>query len=128
MSLSFIISSLFFLPGLIIIYWIHNQNHHDIGVSPAPLSFNVPLISICVPARNEEHNLRPCIEAILAQTYPSFEVIVLDDLSTDATPAILKELSTDLRVHPVNGSNLPAGWASKPHALHQASHSARGHR
>ena len=126
MSPAFIISSIFFLAGLIIIYWTHNQNHLDIVVSPSALPPKVPLISICVPARNEENNLRKCLEAILAQTYPNFELIVLDDRSTDATPTIIKELSTDIRVHPLKGSNLPSGWAGKPHALHQASNSARG--
>jgi chlorobactene glucosyltransferase len=126
MRLVFIISTVFFLGGLIIIYWIHNQNHFDIVVSSVPVPSNTPLISICVPARNEEHNLRTCIEAILAQTYPNFELIVLDDRSTDATPAILKELSKDPRLHILNGSNLPAGWAGKPYALHQASMIARG--
>ena len=126
MSLPFIISTLVLLIGLIIIYWIHNQNHLDIVVSPAPASFNAPLISVCVPARNEEYNLRNCVEAILAQTYPNFELIVLDDRSTDATPAILKELSRDRRLYTLNGSSLPAGWAGKPYALHQASVIAQG--
>ena len=126
MSPAFIISTVFFLAGLIVIYWTHNQSHLDIVVSPATLPSEVPLISICVPARNEEHNLGKCMESILAQTYPNFELIVLDDRSTDATPAILQELSKDIRVHPLKGFNLPAGWAGKPHALHQASISARG--
>ena len=126
MSLAFIISSVFFLAGLIVIFWIHNQNHLDIVVSPAPAPFNAPLISICIPARNEEHNLGACIEAILKQTYPHFEIIVLNDRSTDATPAILKELSKDKRLQPLNGMELPAGWAGKPYALHQASNVAHG--
>ena len=64
---------------------------------------------------------------ILGQDYPHFEVIVLDDRSTDATPTILRELaegSRDLRV--LQGAELPPGWAGKPHALHQAAGAARG--
>jgi chlorobactene glucosyltransferase len=126
MSLAFFISTVFFLTGLIVIYWIHDQYHLDIVVTPVPTSENGPLISICVPARNEEINLRACIEAILSQTYPDFELIVLDDLSTDATPAILNELSKDKRLNALVGSELPPGWAGKPYALHQAYLAARG--
>jgi chlorobactene glucosyltransferase len=126
MILAFIFSSVLFLAGLIVIYWIHNQNNLDIIVSAAPAPINAPLISICVPARNEEQNLRACMEAILTQTYPHFELIVLNDRSTDATPAILQELSNDARLRAVNGLELPAGWAGKPYALHQASMTAHG--
>ncbi len=126
MILEFIISSIFFLVGLIIIYWIHNQNHLDIIVSKALAPSNGPLISVCVPARNEEFNLPTCTKAILAQNYPNFELIVLDDRSTDATPEILKEFSKDKHLHTLYGSTLPEGWAGKPYALHQAAMTARG--
>lgn len=126
MSLAFILSTVFFLGGLIIIYWIHDQNHLDIVVTPVPPIAGSPLISVCVPARNEELNLRACAEAILAQNYPNFELIIIDDRSTDSTSAILKDLSNDRRLHAVNGSELPPGWAGKPYALHQAALIARG--
>ena len=126
MNVVFIISTIFFLGGLITIYWIHDQNHMDIVVDSMPVPANAPLISICVPARNEERNLRTCLEAILAQKYPNFELIVVDDRSTDATPALLKELSNETRLHALVGAELPPGWAGKPHALHQASLTARG--
>ena len=44
---------------------------------------NFPLVSIIVPARNEERNIRRCVESLLEQSYPNFEVIVVDDGSTD---------------------------------------------
>src|SRR5574341_2126481 len=84
------ISTAFFLGGLLIIYWIHNQYHLDIIVEPTPPPSRAPLISVCIPARNEERNIRACVEAMLAQDYPNLEVIVLDDCSTDATPEILR--------------------------------------
>src|SRR6185436_2130462 len=108
----FIISTLFFIAGIIIIHWLHNQYHLDIVVEPAPPPYNAPLISVCVPARNEEKNIRACVEAILNQEYPNFEVIVLDDRSTDASPQILADIAShDPRLHPINGSDLPKGWA-----------------
>jgi len=122
-----IASTAFLIGGIGIIYWLHNQYQMDIVVEPAPPPTNAPLISVCIPARNEERNIRACIEAVLAQDYPNLEVIVLDDRSTDATPTILVDIATrDSRLHSISGSDLPKGWAGKPHALFQASASARG--
>ncbi len=125
----FIISTILFIPALVIIIWIHNQYHLDVIVEFAlPPSFaDAPLISICIPARNEENNIRSCVESALAQDYPNLEVIVLDDRSTDATPEILRQLAAQNDIlKTINGLDLPAGWAGKPHALFQASAAARG--
>ena len=124
----FIISTILFVAALIILYWIHNQYHLDIVVTPAkPPAADAPLISLCIPARNEERNIRNCVESALAQDYPNIEVIVLDDRSTDSTLTQLREIaSRDSRLLPISGSDLPEGWAGKPHALFQASVVARG--
>jgi len=123
----FLLSTVFFIGGIIIIYWLHNQYHLDIVVEPTTHPQNAPLISICIPARNEQRNIRASVEAALAQDYPNFEVIVLDDRSTDSTPEILRQLAVqNERLKIISGSDLPAGWAGKPHALYQASASARG--
>jgi len=123
----FYLSTAFFIGGMFIIYWLHNQYHLDIVVEPTPPPSQAPLISVCIPARNEERNIRACVEAMLAQDYPDLEVIVLDDRSTDATPSILADIaSRDPRLRPISGSDLPEGWAGKPHALYQASKAARG--
>ena len=125
--LAVILSTMFFLGGIFIIYWLHNQYHLDIVVEPTPPPENAPLISFCVPARNEERNIRACVEGLLAQDYPSFEVVILDDRSTDATSAILRQIAAqDNRLKTIYGSDLPVGWAGKPHALYQASAMARG--
>lgn len=122
-----VLSSVFCIGGIVVVYWLHSHSRIDIIVKPASPPQNAPLISICIPARNEEQNIRVCVESALMQNYPNFEIIVLDDRSTDATPRILAELATlDSRLHPISGSDLPSGWVGKPHALHQASTSARG--
>lgn len=127
MSIYFIISTILFIGGIIIIHWLHNQYHLDIVVEPAPPPTRAPLISVCIPARNEERNIRACVESMLAQDYPNIEVIVLDDRSTDSTPHIVADIaSRDSRLRLINGSDLPEGWAGKPHALRQASAFARG--
>lgn len=122
-----VLSTLFFIFGIGIVYWLHNQYHLDIIVKPSDAPANAPLISFCVPARNEERNIRRCVEGLLAQNYPNLEVIVLDDRSTDATLELLRELAAqDDRLNIISGSELAAGWAGKPHALYQASAAARG--
>src|SRR5215213_2509342 len=123
----FYVSTAIFIGGIFIVYWLHNQYHLDIIVTPTPPPTNTPLISVCVPARNEERNIRACVEAILAQDYPNFEVIVLEDRSTDMTGEILRSLAAqndELKV--ISGSDLPKGWAGKPHALFQASAATHG--
>ncbi len=127
MSIFLITSTILFLSGLLIIYWLHNQYHLDIVVQPVSPPHNAPLMSICVPARNEEKNIRACAEAILSQTYPNFEVVVLDDRSTDSTLEILHSLAVqNHKLNVIIGSDLPSGWAGKPWALHQAAAHARG--
>ena len=122
----FYFSTAIFLGGIFIVYWLHNQFHLDIVVQPVSPPPGAPLISVCVPARNEQRNIRRCIESILAQDYPDFEVIVLDDRSTDGTSGILRELAAqDQRLTVIQGADLPRGWAGKPHALYQASAAAR---
>lgn len=57
-----------------------------------------PLVSVIVPAYNASAHLRSCLDSILAQTLQLIEVIVVDDASTDATPAILTEYAGRIRV------------------------------
>src|SRR5258708_6511186 len=90
-----------------------------------------PLVSIIVPARNEERNIRRCVESLLEQDYDNYEVIVVDDGSTDATPRILDELLASHcnanRLHVLRlRDNLPRGWAGKPRAIHKGTQEAQG--
>ena len=89
---------------------------------------DAPLVSILVPARNEQLRvLEPCIRSILAQDYGNFEVIAVDDRSTDNTGTILKTLAlSDERLRVVEGEELPPGWLGKPYAMQQALDHARG--
>jgi chlorobactene glucosyltransferase len=89
---------------------------------------NVPFVSVLVPARNEEHRvLSECIGSILAQDYESFEVIAVNDHSTDATGAILESLAqADDRLRVIEGAEPSIGWLGKPYAMQQALDHARG--
>jgi len=89
---------------------------------------DAPLVSILVPARNEQQRvLEPCIRSILAQDYGNFEVIAVNDRSTDNTGTILKTLALrDERLRVIEGEELPPGWLGKPYAMQQALTHARG--
>ena len=86
-----------------------------------------PLISVLVPARNEEANINVCLESLRQQDYPNFEILVLDDSSTDGTADIVARIaSEDSRVRLLRGQPLPPGWAGKTFACHQLAQEARG--
>lgn len=88
---------------------------------------NPPLVSIIVPARNEAHQITACVRSLLAQDYPRFEVIVVDDCSEDGTGALVAHLAeTDARLTMVRGSPLPEGWMGKAHACYQGYCRAQG--
>ncbi|MEW6094161.1 MAG: glycosyltransferase [Chloroflexota bacterium] len=92
-----------------------------------PASEELPHVSVLVPARNEERNIEACVKSLLGQDYPDFEVIVLDDHSTDRTRLILDRL---LETHPglkvQNGAPLPEGWLGKHWACQQLYQASSG--
>lgn len=91
--------------------------------SPGPF----PRVSVVIPARNEEEDVERAVRSQLAQDYPDFEVIVVEDRSTDRTPEILRGLAAeDPRLTVVAGSEPPDGWLGKPHALFLGSQAAGG--
>ncbi len=93
-----------------------------------------PLVSVLIPARNEEHNIKGCAGSLMAQDDPNHEVIVLDDRSEDGTVEALRQLGfaeartggSGEKFRFISGEGLPAGWAGKPWACHQLSQAARG--
>jgi len=87
----------------------------------------LPTLSIVVPARNEERSIERCVRSLLAQEWLDFEVIVVDDRSSDSTAHILARLAReDARLRVVRGEPLPPGWVGKPWALFQGERHARG--
>lgn len=87
----------------------------------------LPFLSIVVPARNEERQIEKCVRSLLAQRYPRFEVLVVDDRSTDATARIVERIAAqDARLRSIHGAPLPEGWVGKPWALTQGMRAARG--
>jgi poly-beta-1,6-N-acetyl-D-glucosamine synthase len=99
MILFCIIILLFFLYSLLIIhYWLIWKSIPDFVPS---VSLQQKKISVIIPARNEEKNIGQLLQALQQQTYPSslFEVIVVDDHSTDATASIVKQFPNVKLIH-----------------------------
>jgi len=84
-----------------------------------------PRVSIVIPARNEARVIERTVRAFLDQDYQNFEVIVVNDRSTDATGEILRSIH-DPRLVVVEPEETPAGWLGKPWAMEQGSARARG--
>jgi glycosyltransferase involved in cell wall biosynthesis len=85
------------------------------------------LVSVLIPARNEEMHITDIIEDILAQDYQNFELIVCDDQSEDRTAEIVQHYcDADKRISLINKDHLPAGWLGKNHACHTMATKAKG--
>lgn len=95
-------------------------------VAAAPTAQGVSL-SIIIPARNESETIETVVTSILNSSYDPFELIVVDDRSTDDTAERVAALaSRDGRLRLLRGQELPAGWLGKPWACHQGVRAARG--
>ena len=85
------------------------------------------MISVIFAARDEAEKLSAALTTLLAQDYPRFEVIAVNDRSQDQTPAILREFErTHSNLVVMNVDSLPAGWLGKPHALVEGFNKSRG--
>jgi len=90
-------------------------------------SADTPLVSILIPARNEAAVIGQTVTHLLQQTYPNFELLVLDDQSKDGTSAVaLKAGANDPRLQILSGFHMTIGWTGKNHACHVLSQHAKG--
>ncbi len=83
-------------------------------------------ISVLIPARNEEAGIEASLQCVLASDFAPFEVLVLDDASTDRTPELVGAVvERDARVQLFRSAELPAGWNGKQHACWQLAERAK---
>lgn len=91
-----------------------NRHYHD-------------LVSVLIPARNEEDDILPLLQSIRDQNYPNFEVIILDDHSSDRTFKLCADFCAgDDRFSILKGEELPAEWLGKNYACCQLARAAKG--
>ena len=88
---------------------------------------NPPLVSVVIPARNEARNIERCLCSVLSNDYPRFEVVVVNDGSTDATGDIAQSIAaTDNRARVIETQGLPEGWFGKQWACETGAHATSG--
>jgi len=104
------------------------RNLIDFPCMPAHAPHAGPFVSVMVPARNEAHNIERCVRSLVRQDYGSYEILVLDDGSTDATPELLDSLVREFgeRLRVLRGEPLPVGWHGKAWACFQLSRQSKG--
>lgn len=123
------------LFGIIGLFWVVQGLRVIRGISRLPrltnvapaLDGNCPSIAVLFAARDEAEKLPHALATLLAQDYPDYEVVAVNDRSQDATPQILDNFArANHHLKVVHLSALPPGWLGKPHALWQAYQHARG--
>jgi glycosyltransferase involved in cell wall biosynthesis len=88
-----------------------------------------PRISIIVPACNEAADIEATLTRLLALQYDNYEIIAVDDRSTDRTGEVMERIAVAVspdRLKVIHITELPAGWMGKPHAMWSASNQASG--
>jgi len=86
-----------------------------------------PLVSVLIPARNEEKNIGNIIEDLLGQDYQHIEIVVFNDQSSDRTEEVVRTYAVrDERIRLINSTGLPAGWTGKNYACHSLALNAKG--
>ena len=115
-----VVASYFFILSL--------ANHYEMWrFTYGPEIFEGPFVSVLVPVRNEEKLIERCINSLRNQLYKNYEILVINDNSTDNSGKILARIAEkDNRVKVFNGKPLPDDWYGKPFALHQLSAEAKG--
>ncbi len=116
------------LLSLLVFLGIVLRNLVDLPCMPVNLSVSGPFVSVLVPARNEALNIERCVRSLLQQDYKAFEIIVLDDGSTDTTPELLHSLVSESggRLRSLKGEPLPEEWHGKSWACFQLGRHAKG--
>jgi len=119
-NLLVIVASYFFILSL--------ANHYEMWrFTMGPEITDGPLVSVLIPVRDEEMFIERCLNSLLNQHYRNYEILVINDNSTDNTGNILNRIAAnDSRVRVFNGEPLPGDWYGKPFALHQAAKHAKG--
>lgn len=119
-------SCVLWICGLVYLSWaaFRLAQFHRLQFNP-PQEW--PALSVIIPACDEAANIESAVETLLRQDYPNFELILVDDRSTDGTGAIIDRLAArDRRIHALHVQVLPDGWLGKVHALERAVEIANG--
>jgi glycosyltransferase involved in cell wall biosynthesis len=123
------------LLAILAFLWIIAAVRIFAGISKMPRLANAiplpdadcPSVSILISARDEAEGLPQCLTALLAQNYPRFEIIVVNDRSRDATAQILDQFARENKnLKVIHIAELPKGWLGKSYAMVAAHKHATG--
>lgn len=110
-----------------IVMWFGNRTIKFLDEIPVTSSAQYPQVSILIAARNEEKNIAEALQSILQLDYPDFEILLVNDRSTDHTGEILEKIArANPILRPLHITALPKGWLGKNHALYRAAQAATG--
>jgi glycosyltransferase involved in cell wall biosynthesis len=119
--------SLFILFIALIRFFVTLLNFLTRPVLPYGEINGKPLVSVLVPARNEEQNIGRLLSGLVQQTYTNFEVMVYNDQSTDNTEQVVNRfINEDSRIELIQGKGPEEGWLGKNYGCHQLAQSAKG--
>lgn len=115
----------------------NNNENNDTKITNGSNNNPSPFVSIIVPARNEQKNIEKCLQSLLSQNYPFFEIIAVNDNSTDDTLKIMRNLEMKIvkegkdakssnKLKVITLSEKPQGWAGKTWASHQGYLNSKG--
>jgi glycosyltransferase involved in cell wall biosynthesis len=85
-----------------------------------------PRVSIIVPARNEQDDIAQTLTQLLVLDYDNYEVIAVNDRSTDRTGEIMDRVAVHEKLRIIHITDLPPGWMGKTHAMWTAGKQATG--
>ncbi len=125
--LSTILDGIFGLWAYFLIYMIKSfRQAPRLEIFPSSAK-SFPKVSVILPARNEERYIARCLDSLLAQDYKNFQIIAIDDSSSDRTGEIMQSYSTrDSRVVCVTAPPKPDDWVGKNWACYQGYLRAEG--
>ena len=130
MDLRLVVAAVLALMGAVALaqlVWAYLDIPSLADVPPLAASVRVPRVSIIVAARDEERHIESAVRSLATLRYPDYEIIVVDDRSSDATPRVLDRVrATEPHLHVVRVDELPPGWLGKNHALHVGAQRASG--
>ncbi len=115
------------LAVMAVIALLNGLTFPRLKVRPTATGRETPRVSLLTPARNEARVIEGCVRGLLGQHYPHFEVVILDDHSTDETATLAQQAAgADPRFRLLTGRPLPAGWLGKAWACQQLGEAAAG--